>query len=222
MPLQIYAELHFYALVVQKESNGNGITPRTRTYYNRRGKQNVPGVYGSPAAVFMAQQENHPTATTQASFAAQAHSTVPTGFKVIQQAPSQPVQQVPAPQQRVPPAQPVTPQVHVQVPPIQVQPAPQAQGRPPEARGAVSSRLSNNNHQQMQQQTSTPYRFRATGLSSPVLNPFQEAPGGNSLRRSRRRKIPRRASFAIDGHHVHSVRIYKKYCFINYKLILGS
>ena len=41
-------------------------------------------------------------------------------------------------------------------------------------------------------------------MSSPVFNPFQEAPGGNSLRRSRRRKIPRRAPFAIDGHHVHS------------------
>ena len=112
--------VHFYAPVVQKESNGNSIAPRTRSYYNRRGQQNVPGVYRSPAAVFMAPQVNHPTAATQASFAAQAHSTIPTGFTVRQQAPSQPVQQVPAPQQRVPQAQPVHPQDHVQVPSVQV------------------------------------------------------------------------------------------------------
>jgi len=217
--------VHFYALVVQKESNGNGVPNRSRRFYNTRSGQQAPGTYsfagnhggGVPQGYTMPSgagwsHGSHPPAPVPmaTAYGHQPQARVPAASPPTRRAAPQTQVRPPTPQRRQ--QEPYAPQESVP----EAHPVPMAQV--PEVQSARGGAQEVFDEQQPEQYSSVPevrqaqdpfviqaaaYRAAVARMSSPT-NYNNESSGAPTTRRSRRTKVPRRSQRYILGHDVHS------------------
>ena len=223
--------VHFYALVVQKESNGNGHTTRSRSFYNPRSRLQSGNMY-SPAA------PGHQRTAPQGYRNSMPPNNHTRWYHGVPPAPAasfcqQPQARAPAPQARAAPqahhqVRPPTPvrtgrqymqqdsipQAHT-VPVVQVSEAPQPEekeaDREDPARGLDDQQPDPfpEVRQAMQQFETQGAAYRSTfsGLASPPTSfaaYSSNTSGVPATHRNRRKKVPKRGLGYVEGHDVHS------------------
>lgn len=215
--------VHFYALVVQKETNGNGMAPRSRCFYNTRSaaaRQQAPGTayssvgqgYTMPSSGAGWSSAGPPPAAPVAStYGHQPQATrAPAPPSPQARAASQAQARPPRPhrgQESVPQARPVR-MVHVP----EAQPEEEEDHPVPSARGGFQQpeQFSSADMRQAQVQfeiQTAAYRAAVAGLSSPTIAAYSGNESSGVLpatRRSRRMKVARRGHGYVEGHDVHS------------------
>ena len=219
--------VHFYALVVQKETNGNGMASRCRSFYNTRSaaaRQQAPGTYHSSVGQGFPQGYTMPSSGAGWSCAGPPSAPMESAYghqpqaRTRSPAPPSPQARAASRAQARPPrphrGQESIPQARlvrmVHVP--KAQPEEEKDHPVPSTRGGLQQpeQFSSAEMRQAQVQfeiQTAAYRAAVAGLSSPTIAAYSNEFSGvlpPATRRSRWMKVARRGHGYVEGHDVHS------------------